>query len=148
MLYAMPTACTTAPSCMHYCIFMSYVLPQSKCTAFTPLILFPLSYHIPNITHQLENIGYTVRTLDNKHADAVLDKHCTANFSDTRRMMRSMGIKFPGEQFNHVILDYFFSPVSYAMPTYTHACTTAPSCMHYCIFMSFCPKASACTTSH
>jgi hypothetical protein len=59
----------------------------------------------------LENIGYTVRTLDNKHADKDLSKHCTANFSDTRRMMRAMDTKLPGEKFDHVILDYFFSPV-------------------------------------
>lgn len=59
----------------------------------------------------MENIGFTVKTLDNKHADANLPKHCTANFSDTRRMMRSMDAKWSGEKFDHVILDYFFSPV-------------------------------------
>ena len=60
----------------------------------------------------MENIGYGVKTLDNKHSDTDLDKHCTANFSDTRRMLRSMEAKWEGEVFDHVILDYFFSPVS------------------------------------
>ena len=59
----------------------------------------------------MENLGYSVRTLDNKHSDAGLDKHCTANFSDTRRMMKSMEAKWDGIKFDHVILDYFFSPV-------------------------------------
>ena len=59
----------------------------------------------------MENIGYSVRTLDNKHSDNGLDKHCTANFSDTRRMMKSIDAKWQGEKFNHIILDYFFSPV-------------------------------------
>jgi hypothetical protein len=61
----------------------------------------------------MENIGYTVKTLDNKHSDAGLDNHCTANFSDTRRMMKSMGAKWDGVKFDHIILDYFFSPVSF-----------------------------------
>ena len=59
----------------------------------------------------MESIGFQVKTLDNKHSDAKLDKHCTANFSDTRRMMKSMDAKWSGEKFDHVILDYFFSPV-------------------------------------
>jgi hypothetical protein len=59
----------------------------------------------------MENLGYDVRTLDNKHSDSGLDKHCNANFSDTRRMMKSMDAKWNGEKFDHVILDYFFSPV-------------------------------------
>lgn len=59
----------------------------------------------------MERLGYQVKTLDNKHADKDLPKHCTANFSDTRRMMKSMEGKWPGEKFDHVILDYFFSPV-------------------------------------
>lgn len=61
----------------------------------------------------LERLGFQVKTLDNKHADKDLPKHCTANFSDTRRMMRSMEAKWSEEKFNHVILDYFFSPVSH-----------------------------------
>ncbi|KAJ1411527.1 hypothetical protein B484DRAFT_482627 [Ochromonadaceae sp. CCMP2298] len=67
----------------------------------------------------LENIGYNVRTLDNKHADDKLEKHCEANFSDTRRMMKSMDCKWPREQFHHVILDYFFSPVGWARHRWT-----------------------------
>lgn len=41
----------------------------------------------------LEDLGYIVRTLDNKHDDTRLIKHCTANFADTRRMMRSISRK-------------------------------------------------------
>jgi hypothetical protein len=69
----------------------------------------------------MENLGYDVRTLDNKHSDAGLDKHCNANFSDTRRMMKSMDAKWNGEKFDHVILDYFFSPVrfTYSNQMYT-----------------------------
>ena len=61
----------------------------------------------------LEKKGYVVKTLDNKHSDVMLPKHCTANFSDTRRMMKSMENKWANESYNHVILDYFFSPVRY-----------------------------------
>ena len=59
----------------------------------------------------MEDIGYDVYTLDNKHADTDLPKHCNANFSDCRRMMRTMDSKWGETQFDHVILDYFFSPV-------------------------------------
>lgn len=61
----------------------------------------------------MEKLGYQVRTLDNKHSDINLQKHCTANFSDTRRMMRSIESKWKGEIFDHVILDYFFCPVNH-----------------------------------
>ena len=60
----------------------------------------------------MESIGYNVKTLDNKHSDAGLDKHCTANFSDIRRMMKSMDAKWDGVKFDHIIMDYFFCPVS------------------------------------
>ena len=59
----------------------------------------------------LERSGYDVRTLDNKHSDIMLEKHCNANFSDTRRMMKSIELKWPVREFSHVILDYFMSPV-------------------------------------
>ena len=60
----------------------------------------------------LENIGYNVKTLDNKHTDLLLEKHCQASFTDSRRMMTSMREKWgEGSRFNHIILDYFFSPV-------------------------------------
>jgi hypothetical protein len=74
----------------------------------------------------MESLGYDVRTLDNKHSDAGLDKHCNANFSDTRRMMKSMDAKWNGEKFDHVILDYFFSPVSYTCSDHdVHTCYRA-----------------------
>jgi hypothetical protein len=75
----------------------------------------------------MENIGYSVKTLDNKHSDAGLDNHCTANFSDTRRMMKSMSAKWDGVKFDHIILDYFFSPVSFHT---FHCQSTFPSRSH------------------
>lgn len=61
----------------------------------------------------LQNIGYNVYTLDNKHEDEVLSngRHCTANFADARRMLRSMQNRWMDYSFNEVILDYFFCPV-------------------------------------
>lgn len=62
----------------------------------------------------LRNQGYKVYTLDDKHDDSEIDEHCRANFADTRRMIASMKSKWAetNTKFNHVILDYFFSPVS------------------------------------
>ena len=41
---------------------------------------------------ELENLGYSVKTLDDKHAAETLDhgKHCRANFTQPRRMLQSM----------------------------------------------------------
>lgn len=64
----------------------------------------------------LEKMGYSVKTLDNKHDDmeARFGKHCRANFADSRRMLKSMRSKWGGNfQFDDIILDYFFSPVIY-----------------------------------
>ena len=63
----------------------------------------------------LERLNYKVKTLDNKHSDTTLSKHCNANFSDTRRMVKAITGKWDGETFDHVILDYFMSPVIYAL---------------------------------
>ena len=62
----------------------------------------------------LETLGYSVKTLDNKHKDDTLTngKHCTANFADARRMLKSMNTRWEKITFEHIILDYFFSPVS------------------------------------
>lgn len=60
----------------------------------------------------LEDLGYIVHTLDNKHSDAHLSKHCDVSFADTRRMMKAMDAKWVNTAYNHVILDYFMSPVS------------------------------------
>lgn len=62
----------------------------------------------------LERLNYKVKTLDNKHSDTTLSNHCTANFSDTRRMVKAITSKWGSETFDHVILDYFMSPVKYA----------------------------------
>lgn len=62
----------------------------------------------------LRNQGYKVYTLDDKHDDSEISEHCRANFADTRRMINSMRCKWSDgdTKFHHVILDYFFSPVS------------------------------------
>lgn len=60
----------------------------------------------------LKNLGYNIFTLDDKHEDAVIEEHCRANFADTRRMMQSMKTKWEKVHFDHIVLDYFFSPVS------------------------------------
>ena len=64
----------------------------------------------------LEDAGYIVRSLDDKHQETVKsgdEIHCTANFADARRMSKALKSTF-GEDivFDHIILDYFFSPVS------------------------------------
>ncbi len=67
----------------------------------------------------LEKQSYTVKTLDNKHSGAGIDKHCQADFADTRRMFRDMRKKWGTEQtYSHIILDYFFSPVSISIDIY------------------------------
>lgn len=71
----------------------------------------------------LEELGYSVYTLDNKHKDTVLghNKHCQANFADARRMFRSISTRWGDVQFDHIILDYFFSPVGWARERWTEA---------------------------
>ena len=64
----------------------------------------------------LEDAGYIVKSLDNKHSEEVKlgeEIHCNANFADARRMSKALKSSF-GESvaFDHIILDYFFSPVS------------------------------------
>ena len=64
----------------------------------------------------LELMGNSVKTLDNKHEDTEISsgKHCRANFADARRMLKSMRTKWGDEiEFDSIILEYFFSPVSY-----------------------------------
>jgi len=72
----------------------------------------------------MEELGYNVYTLDNKHKDTVLshNKHCQANFADARRMFRSINSRWGSDvQFDHIILDYFFSPVGWARERWTEA---------------------------
>ena len=68
----------------------------------------------------LENLGYDVYTLDDKHAEtlALTGKHCQANFTDAQRMIKNMRNVWPdlgneGFSFKFVILDYFFSPAGW-----------------------------------
>jgi hypothetical protein len=62
--------------------------------------------------------GYEVFSLDNKHNHMDLteckeNKHCTSNFCDARRMIRSVEDRWGFDlKFDVIILDYFFSPVS------------------------------------
>ena len=62
----------------------------------------------------LEKHGYDVYTLDDKHDDVAISsgRHCTANFTSERRMMKSIDSKWGSIVFDDIMLDYFFSPVS------------------------------------
>eukprot|EP01039_Chlorochromonas_danica_P000646 gene646-701_t len=64
----------------------------------------------------VQSLGYQVYSLDNKHDDANINEHCTANFADQRRMFKAMKSKWGDNKphFQHVILDYFFSPIGWA----------------------------------
>lgn len=63
----------------------------------------------------LEQNNYLVRTLDDKHQESISsqNKHCQANFADARRMKASMDLVWRNQNkaYDHIILDYFFSPV-------------------------------------
>ena len=65
----------------------------------------------------LEDNGYIVRSLDNKHSEDVKvgdEIHCNANFADARRMSKAIKSSFGNDiAFDHIILDYFFSPVRF-----------------------------------
>ena len=70
----------------------------------------------------LESLGYSVRTLDNKHDDSKLEhgKHCRTNFCQPRRMFQAMKSKWGNRiRLDHIILDYFFSPVGWARTRWT-----------------------------
>ena len=70
----------------------------------------------------LESLGYSVKTLDDKHDDSKLEhnKHCRANFGQPRRMLKAMAEKWGDSlQLDHIILDYFFSPVGWARDRWT-----------------------------
>lgn len=72
----------------------------------------------------LEDTGYIVKSLDNKHSEDVRigdEIHCNANFADARRMSRALKSTFGNDiSFDHVILDYFFSPVRYLIINNLH----------------------------
>jgi hypothetical protein len=65
----------------------------------------------------LEDAGYVVRTLDNKHIETDVELgaeiHCDTSFTDSRKMLKAVWKTFGRDViFDLVILDYFFSPVS------------------------------------
>jgi len=64
----------------------------------------------------LESQGYVVYSLDNKHdaQKARLGRHCFASFSSGVRRLQKQIVEAWGEiVFDCVVLDYFFTPVSY-----------------------------------
>ncbi len=77
----------------------------------------------------LAQLGASVFTMDDKHKDDHIEEHCRANFVDTRRMLQSMKAKWGVVAFNHIILDYFFSPVGWARERWGHKffATTLPA---------------------
>ena len=65
----------------------------------------------------LEDLGFYVHTVDDKHDDVSLihGKHCNANFNNHRSMCRQIKTKWGDDtKFSHIILDYFFSPIGWA----------------------------------
>ena len=61
----------------------------------------------------LSKHGYKIYSLDNKH-DPIEDKHCNANFNDSRKLLLSLKEQavFPvALGADNIILDYFFVPV-------------------------------------
>jgi hypothetical protein len=70
----------------------------------------------------LEQLNYDVYTLDNKHQpeSSVLLRHCNANFTDARRLSRSIDSAWGTDIcFDYIILDYFFSPAGWAHERWT-----------------------------
>ena len=61
----------------------------------------------------LENLGFIVHTVDDKHVDH--PRHCNANFNNDRAFIKQIKDKWGHDlQYSHIILDYFFSPVGWA----------------------------------
>jgi len=76
----------------------------------------------------LERMCFDVVTLDDKHPEiqersirvkgklvgvpTYLLKHINSNFADPNRMSKAMKNKIGNKKFDHICLDYFFSPVS------------------------------------
>lgn len=72
----------------------------------------------------LEKIGYKTFTLDDKHNGDRLGhgRHCTANFADSRRMLKMMQNRWGEDNdFDYIVLDYFFSPEGWARTRWTEA---------------------------
>ena len=66
---------------------------------------------------QLQRLGFNVCTVDDKHKDDYLfpGLHCNANFNQARGFISQIRGKWGNDvKFSHIILDYFFFPVSWA----------------------------------
>ena len=64
----------------------------------------------------MKDLGFDVYTLDDKHdvQHAMHGKHCQANFSDEKRMIKSIQSTWRDNiSFDTIILDYFFSPAGW-----------------------------------
>ncbi len=64
----------------------------------------------------LTKMKFVVKTVDAGHSDLHLKNHCQANICDARRLKMSMDAKWGnGNNYclDHILLDYFISPVSY-----------------------------------
>jgi hypothetical protein len=65
----------------------------------------------------LDDRGYRVYTMDDKHSveSAYEGRHCTANFADKNRMLKTMNSTWGTDfGFDLIVLDYFFSPAGWA----------------------------------
>jgi len=70
----------------------------------------------------LEALGKRVYTLDDKHDDLTLPRHCQTNFANARRMLRAMETRWgPDVRFESIHLDYFFSPSGWSQTRWGHA---------------------------
>ena len=66
---------------------------------------------------QLQRLDFNVCTVDDKHKDDYLfpGLHCNAIFNQARGFISQIRGKWGNDvKFSHIILDYFFSPVSWA----------------------------------
>ena len=66
---------------------------------------------------QLQRLDFNVFTVDDKHKDDYLfpGLHCNANFNQERGFISQIRGEWGNDvKFSHIILDCFFSPVSWA----------------------------------
>jgi hypothetical protein len=69
-----------------------------------------------------ENLSMNVFSMDDKHIpdSAVSGKHCQSNFSDPCRLFKNLKSTWGQKvKFNHICLDYFFSPQGWAGDRWT-----------------------------
>ncbi len=73
----------------------------------------------------LADMGYTVRSMDDKHADDSAScssaevLHCNGNFTIARRLNHALQSSFQATDFDAIILDYFMSPGGWARDRWT-----------------------------